>query len=98
MDNVSTPNRVIIPRPEWKEKFTHMFRTNPNSKMKFAVDNNWVKRKMRVLSLFDGLATGNDIKSKAVILISQLISQIIVLFHRFGSTPQIGYKNRSILC
>ncbi|XP_043676511.1 DNA (cytosine-5)-methyltransferase 3B-like isoform X2 [Vespula pensylvanica] len=58
MDNVSTPNRVILPRPEWKEKFTHMFRTNPNSKMKFAIDNNWVKRKMRVLSLFDGLATG----------------------------------------
>lgn len=94
MDNVSTSNGVILPRLEWKEQFAHMFRTNPNSKMKLPLDYNWKKRKMRVLSLFDGLATGNYVRSKATMtLILQLILQIIVFFLRLVGTSQIGYNN-----
>ncbi|KAK2588190.1 hypothetical protein KPH14_004229 [Odynerus spinipes] len=57
MDMVSTSNGVILPRLDWKEKIAHVFRTGPNSSKKIA-NYNRVNRKMRVLSLFDGLSTG----------------------------------------
>lgn len=51
------PRTIIKPRPNWKDKIIDMFRTNCNSNVQ-TVERNGNKRKIRVLSLFDGLSTG----------------------------------------
>ncbi|XP_076235873.1 DNA methyltransferase 3 [Calliopsis andreniformis] len=48
---------IVKPRPNWKNQIIDMFRTNSNSNTKI-VERCDQKRKIRVLSLFDGLSTG----------------------------------------
>ncbi|KAG7207015.1 hypothetical protein KM043_000904 [Ampulex compressa] len=52
---VDTP---IVPRSDWKEKMSSIFRTAPDSSADGAKGYYSEKRKIRVLSLFDGLSTG----------------------------------------
>ncbi|XP_053999263.1 uncharacterized protein LOC128887437 isoform X1 [Hylaeus anthracinus] len=47
---------IVRPRPNWKDKIIDMFRTKSNSNMQVARCEK--KRRIRVLSLFDGLSTG----------------------------------------
>ncbi|OAD62475.1 DNA (cytosine-5)-methyltransferase 3B [Eufriesea mexicana] len=54
----SFPDMIVRPRANWKDKIINMFRTNCNSNVQQLVERNREKRKIRVLSLFDGLATG----------------------------------------
>lgn len=47
---------IIKPRANWKDKMINMFRTKSNPQQ--LVKRNREKKKIRVLSLFDGLGTG----------------------------------------
>ncbi|XP_068971944.1 uncharacterized protein [Bombus flavifrons] len=49
---------IIKPRANWKDKMINMFRTNCKSNPQQLVKRNREKKKIRVLSLFDGLGTG----------------------------------------
>ncbi|XP_034189236.2 DNA methyltransferase 3 isoform X1 [Osmia lignaria lignaria] len=53
----SISDTIVRPRSNWKDKIIDMFRTNCNSVMQ-PVERSEEKRKIRVLSLFDGLSTG----------------------------------------
>ncbi|XP_076760900.1 DNA methyltransferase 3 [Xylocopa sonorina] len=53
----SFPDTIVVPRANWKEKIIDMFRTNCYSKVRH-LEPNQERRKIRVLSLFDGLGTG----------------------------------------
>ncbi|XP_071863421.1 DNA methyltransferase 3 isoform X2 [Bombus fervidus] len=49
---------IIKPRANWKDKIINMFRTNCKSNPQQLAKRNREKKKIRVLSLFDGLGTG----------------------------------------
>lgn len=57
----SISDTIVRPRSNWKDKIIDMFRTNCNSVMQ-PVERSQEKRKIRVLSLFDGLSTGDSWK------------------------------------
>ncbi|CAK9825723.1 DNA (cytosine-5)-methyltransferase 3B [Anthophora retusa] len=54
----SFSDAIVTPRTDWKDKIIDMFRTNCNSNGVQQLERNQPKRKIRVLSLFDGLSTG----------------------------------------
>ncbi|KAG9435492.1 DNA methyltransferase 3 isoform X1 [Apis mellifera carnica] len=54
-----TTDTIVRPRANWKDKIINMFRTSCDSNVEHLVaKHNSEKRKIRVLSLFDGLGTG----------------------------------------
>ncbi|PBC27185.1 (cytosine-5)-methyltransferase [Apis cerana cerana] len=55
----SFTDTIVRPRTNWKDRIINMFRTNCESNVEHLVaKHNSKKRKIRVLSLFDGLGTG----------------------------------------
>ncbi|KOX74005.1 DNA (cytosine-5)-methyltransferase 3A [Melipona quadrifasciata] len=54
----SFTDSFVKPRTNWKAKIISMFRTNFKSNVQQLVKRNREKKKIRVLSLFDGLSTG----------------------------------------
>ncbi|XP_043512966.1 uncharacterized protein LOC122530237 isoform X1 [Frieseomelitta varia] len=54
----SFTDSFVKPRTNWKAKIISMFRTNFKSNVQQLVKRNHEKKKIRVLSLFDGLSTG----------------------------------------
>ncbi|XP_076640893.1 DNA (cytosine-5)-methyltransferase 3C-like isoform X1 [Halictus rubicundus] len=54
----SVPDIVARPRSNWKDKIIDMFRTSCNSSTTVTNKHTDNKRRIRVLSLFDGLSTG----------------------------------------
>ncbi|XP_076675507.1 DNA methyltransferase 3 isoform X2 [Andrena cerasifolii] len=68
----SSSSTVVKPRPSWKDKIIDMFRTNCNSKVR-VTEHSDVKRKIRVLSLFDGLSTG--------LLVLQKLSLVVDVYY-----------------
>lgn len=58
----SFTDTIVRPRTNWKDKIINMFRTSCDSNAQHLVaKHNSEKRKIRVLSLFDGLGTGTRI-------------------------------------
>lgn len=57
----SFTDTIVRPRTNWKDRIINMFRTSCESNVEHLVaKHNSEKRKIRVLSLFDGLGTGRQ--------------------------------------
>ncbi|XP_033334169.2 DNA methyltransferase 3 isoform X1 [Megalopta genalis] len=54
----TVPDTVVRPRSNWKDKIIDMFRTSCNPSARVASKRDGKPRRIRVLSLFDGLSTG----------------------------------------
>ncbi|XP_078049551.1 DNA methyltransferase 3 isoform X2 [Augochlora pura] len=54
----TVPDAVVKPRSNWKDKIIDMFRTGCNPSARVANKCDGKPRRIRVLSLFDGLSTG----------------------------------------
>ena len=78
-----TTDTIVRPRANWKDKIINMFRTSCDSNVEHLVaKHNSEKRKIRVLSLFDGLGTGLHIEFTTPIsfLLFYLVISFLVYF------------------
>lgn len=78
-----TTDTIVRPRANWKDKIINMFRTSCDSNVEHLVaKHNSKKRKIRVLSLFDGLGTGLHIEFTSPIsfLLFYLVISSLVYF------------------
>nr|XP_031834105.1 uncharacterized protein LOC116427656 isoform X1 [Nomia melanderi]XP_031834114.1 uncharacterized protein LOC116427656 isoform X1 [Nomia melanderi] len=84
----SVPDTVVRPRSNWKDKIIDMFRTNGNPSVRVAKHTDQTRR-IRVLSLFDGLSTERSSISTKV---NRAVSGLLVL-RKLGLIVDVYYAS-----
>lgn len=102
----SFTDSFVKPRTNWKAKIISMFRTNFKSNVQQLVKRNHEKKKIRVLSLFDGLSTGagwnSCLFSFSLLHVVQSFTDFFFLFgktdvFRLTGAPQVRYSRGQVL-
>lgn len=95
---------IIKPRANWKDKMINMFRTKSNPQQ--LVKRYQEKKKIRVLSLFDGLGTGAALRFYSFFSAKKLgtwsshglpIFPKDTCFFRFTGTSQVRFSRGHVL-
>lgn len=98
----SFTDTIVRPRANWKERIINMFRTSCQSnggRHLIAKHTHPERRKIRVLSLFDGLGTGTSPPSSTLL---SICSSFFDLYEktgvsRFAGASETGLQRRRVL-